>query len=210
MKKYDALIFDLDGTLWDSSETVCRSWNEVIKVKNCPCDLIVPDELKKLMGRPMIDFVRKFFPFAVTESQQNEIFSLCSAFELEHIAKYGGKLYENVEETLKALSEKYPLFIVSNCQDGYIEAFLEYFGFAKYFTDTLCPGAGETTKAENIMKICEKHGCKAAAYIGDTVTDCVSSREAGVDFIFASYGFGQTEDYDAKLSGFQELCPLLL
>jgi len=204
MKKYDAIIFDLDGTLWDSSETVCSSWNAVIDQNNYNCPHIKPDELKALMGRPMMDFIRKFFPFA-NEDNGEKILDECSVSEIAYIKKYGGNLFEGVPEVLETLSEKYPLFIVSNCQDGYIEAFLEHHELEECFSGILCPGKNGPSKGRNILTICEKFNCKNAVYVGDTQTDADACEEAGVDFIFAGYGFGNPDKYVRKVESFYEL-----
>lgn len=190
--------------MWDSSEVVCRSWNAVIDEHGYDVPYITPDGLKSLMGRPMMEFIERFFPFAQGEEGER-ILDECSASELDYIKEYGGNLFEGVPEVLEALSEKYPLFIVSNCQDGYIEAFLKYHELGECFTDILCPGKMGTSKAENIRTICSRNGCENAVYVGDTQTDASSSAEAGLDFIFASYGFGQPDEYTDKIDSFYEL-----
>ena len=62
-------------------------------------------------------------------------------------------MYEGLEQMLRILSSHYPLFIVSNCEAGYIELFLECTGFSKYFRGHLCPGDTGNAKAENISQI---------------------------------------------------------
>lgn len=209
MKEYDAIIFDLDGTLWDSSNTVCDSWNAVIDKMGYDCDHIKPDELKSLMGRPMMDFIRRFFSFA-DEAEGERILDECSESEIAYIKKFGGNLFEGVPEVLESLSERYPLYIVSNCQDGYIEAFLEHHELWDCFSGILCPGRSGRSKAENIRIICDQYDCRNAVYVGDTQTDADACEEAGIDFILAGYGFGNPEKYIAKVDSFFELGELFI
>ena len=51
-------------------------------------------------------------------------------------------------------------------------------------------------KAENIMALVKKHHLHAPVYVGDTKGDFEACQKAGVDFIFASYGYGTVENPD--------------
>ena len=60
---FDSIIFDLDGTLWDSTVPICESWNVVLKrhaeIKRPPVTI---NELGECMGLPMYDIAAKLFP----------------------------------------------------------------------------------------------------------------------------------------------------
>jgi phosphoglycolate phosphatase len=60
-------------------------------------------------------------------------------------------------------------------------------------------------KSHNIKLLSETHGLKNPFYIGDTEGDGQQSRLAGIPFVFVSYGFGQTNDYDLKFDDFKSL-----
>ena len=60
------------------------------------------------------------------------------------------------EQTLAALSARCPLFLVSNCQDGYIEAFFQAHGLGRYFTDYENPGRTGLPKADKMEFIVQK------------------------------------------------------
>ncbi len=119
-------------------------------------------------------------------------------------------LYPDLEQTLQQLSAVYPLYIVSNCQGGYIEVFLENTGFGHYFQDHLCPGDTGCAKASNIKEIICRHRLQSPVYVGDTDGDHSASRQAGIPFVFASYGFGTTRDPDYSISGLRDLSRLFL
>ena len=114
-------------------------------------------------------------------------------------------LYAKVEETLKELSKKYKLFVVSNCQDGYIECFFKAHKLDKYFTDYECPGRTGLSKGENNKLVIERNNLKKPVYVGDTEGDAESARVAGIPFVFAKYGFGSVEKYQYEIDSFQDL-----
>ena len=106
---------------------------------------------------------------------------------------------------LDTISQKYPLFIVSNCQEGYIQAFWQSTGLGRYFQDGLCPDDTGELKAANIRRIMKKHGLDSAIYVGDTQGDADACREAEVPMIFASYGLGEAAGCAGRIDSFKEL-----
>jgi phosphoglycolate phosphatase len=202
--KIDSIIFDLDGTLWDSTEGVLASWNSIIEKNKDVKSKINKEDLKGIMGLLIEDIGNKLFPYLEDEIR-GKLLKECCAYENEYLAHHGGKLYDKLEETLKVLSEKYKLFIVSNCQGGYIEVFLKFHNLGKYFLDFENPGRTGLPKAENINLIVERNNLAHPVYVGDTEGDMKAARKAGVPFIFASYGFGNTDDYDYIINSFKDL-----
>lgn len=205
----DGIIFDMDGTLWDTCQVVADSWTRA--VKDCGIDKNFSVELiRSCMGMMMEAFVAKCMP-EIDEETRMQCAKKCFEYENGYLAKHGGVLFEDVMETLKALWEKYPLFIVSNCQDGYIEAFFEGHHTGTLFADYENPGRTGLEKAKNIRLICERNHLENPVYVGDTEGDLEACRKAGVPFIYAAYGFGEVpEGYAAKLEAFSELKNLFL
>ncbi|MDO4294739.1 MAG: HAD family hydrolase [bacterium] len=204
--KADSMIFDLDGTLWDSIAPVTESWNQVIERRLGKEARICEQDIHDCMGMVMEDIGRKLFP-QLPEEEMLSVLRECCSYENEYVAKTGGRLFDGVEETLKELSQRMPLFIVSNCQDGYIEAFFEAHGLQKYFKDYENPGRSGFAKAENIALVMERNALKQPVYVGDTKGDCEASKKAGVPFVFAAYGFGEVKDSECagKIHAFREL-----
>lgn len=202
--KTESIIFDMDGTLWNSSKSVADSWNEVIKTLPDTDIRLTEKDIQGIMGLTMDVIADKFFG-NVSKERRMEIMYKCSEHENDYLAVHGGILYDGLEETLEKLSQNHRLFIVSNCQAGYIEAFLKYYSLEKYFTDHICWGDNELKKGENIKLIMEKNNISDCAYVGDTEGDCEAAYFAGAKFIHAKYGFGKVSKKDAEINSFTEL-----
>ena len=121
-----------------------------------------------------------------------------------YIEEHGGILFDGLEETLAALKEEYFLAIVSNCQEGYIEAFLKHHKLEKYFDDTENYGRTKRCKGDNIRLLVERNNLDAV-YVGDTMGDYDATMQAGLPFIHAAYGFGTVPEGTAKINDIREL-----
>ena len=202
MKK--GIIFDLDGTLWDSSETVVDSWNE--KLKSIPdADYEMSyEQMKGYMGLTMEEIAYSFF-CNDTKERAMELLNLCTDYENEYIEKHGGRLFNGLEETLAKLHEDYFLAIVSNCQEGYIEAFLKYHKLEDFFDDIESYGRTQHGKGYNIRLVVERNHLDKAVYVGDIMGDYNSAMEAGIPFIYAAYGFGKVPEGTPEIPDIREL-----
>lgn len=201
--KYDSIIFDLDGTLWDGSETMVKAFNDALHQVGINVT-ITAQTVRDFSGMKMDDIFAKHFGFVPKEELQafEEVYS---QKEKEYIAQSGGKLYPHVKETLDKLKENYRLFIVSNCMKGYIESFLNFYNLGSFFQDFECFGNQGFPKAKNIRLIVERNHLQHPVYVGDTIWDKESADKAGVDFVHAAYGFGKIENPKLKIQKFEDL-----
>lgn len=200
----DSIIFDLDGTIWDSIDTVLSAWNSVIRKNNQIKGELTRKDFEGTMGLQMNEISRKLFP-TLSYKEQQQLVKNCAELENCFIEEHGGVLYPNVENVLSELSKKYKLYIVSNCQDGYIEAFYKYHKLEKYFLDFENPGRTSLSKGENINLIIDRNNLSSPVYIGDTEGDLEAARFAKIPFIYAKYGFGQVNHYDRAIESFEDL-----
>lgn len=204
----DGIIFDVDGTLWDSTEAVAESWNRAI-TENSDLDMSIDGKvLKNLFGKTMDEIYNYLFP-TLSKEEQDRLGSLCFAYENALLETKPGILYEGVQNTLRCLSQKYNLFIVSNCQCGYIELFLKASGLSDVIKDHLCFGETQTPKGDTIRTLMERNGLSDILYIGDTLGDYQACQKAGVPFVFVEYGFGDVPEAEVKISRISELLDML-
>lgn len=202
----DSIIFDMDGTLWDSTKEVADAFNKVLKEKYPEVtDEVTPERLKGLFGLPLDEIAVRLYA-SVPEERAKFIMNECCEYECEYLAQTGASLYEGLEDALIKLSQKYKLLIVSNCQEGYIQCFFAANPhLEKYFIDYEYPGRSGRFKADNIRMVIERNGLKSPIYVGDTQGDADAAGEAGVPFVYARYGFGDVKEYTDAVDSLQEL-----
>lgn len=202
------IIFDVDGTLWDSTDVVAESWNLAIE-ENSDLHLNLTGEgLKSLFGKTMEEIFEALFP-SLSSEEQMRLGTLCYEYENRLLEDKSGNVYEGVIETFHTLSKKYPLFIVSNCQCGYIEVFLKSTGLDSCVKDHLCYGETMASKGQTIRMLMERNQLQEAVYVGDTQGDYNACKEAGIPFIFAEYGFGDVPEADRRLQSIRQLTDMI-
>ena len=198
------ILFDLDGTLWDSAEGVAASWNMALEAMNRP-ERVDTAYVHSIMGKTGTAIARDLFPGERTEEAVRTL-HICLKTENEYLAEHGGTLYEGLEETFQKLrSAGYFLGIVSNCQDGYIEAFLRFHGLEAYVDDTECFGRTGKEKGENIRLVADRNGLSPVFYVGDTRGDWEAAAKAGIPFLHAAYGFGTVPEGTKALGDIRDL-----
>lgn len=206
----DSILFDLDGTLWDSVAAVTLSWQRVISRYPGLRGPVSDAELSECMGLTTDEIAAAIFP-DIPQQLRDEIVEECFVEEHACLRQMGGKIYPGVAEALEHLSSSYPLAIISNCELGYIECFLEVTGFGKYFRDFESFGSTGKQKGENILAVMQRLGSKSAVYVGDIIKDQQAAAYAGIPFVFARYGFGQGKlkpsHWDYAIDSLLELVP---
>lgn len=198
MKKFDGIIFDLDGTLWSTIDSALQCLAVVKSRHNDILYELSAVEVRKAMGLPFDEGAKIYYGYLGKEKAEKyakEAFTL----NVENLQKYGGTLYPRVYYTVKRLSKNLKLCIVSNCLEGYIEAFLKNHHLEDYFCDYESHGRTGLSKGENIKLVMERNHLKNAIYVGDTIGDKTAADYAEIPFAYASYGFGEVEEYDYKL-----------
>jgi phosphoglycolate phosphatase len=205
---FESLIFDIDGTLWDSTGLVAQGYNIQLREEGLDHLSVTAGTLKELFGRTMTE-IADIFLKSIPVPERYRLMERCMAREAEILHNDPCHIgYPDVRETLEALSKKHRLFIVSNSQSGYPQLCIEKMGLQGLIRDHLCYGDTGTCKGETIRRLMEKNGIESAAYIGDTQGDLEASEYAGIPFIFAVYGFGKPERCDASIGKFSDLLNL--
>ena len=206
MKK--GIIFDMDGTLWDSAAGVAESWNEAILAYGYERKPLTAGDIQSVMGKTMEDIADILFP-ELKVMQRKELLDLCCRLENDYLRRHGGVLYPDIRKTMEKLKVNYHLYIVSNCQAGYIEAFLDYYKFHDLIEDIECYGNNDKPKGENIALLYQRNDLQDAVYVGDIQGDYDASMSAGVRFIHAGYGFGKVEADVPEIQKFSDLIEVI-
>ena len=200
----ESLIFDVDGTLWDAVALVAEGWNDGLQsmgfAPHC-----TEQSIRPLFGKTMTEIAQVVVP-GVPQEQAMEVMDRCMDGEMARLRRDPCHIfYPGVKETLTELHKTHRLFIVSNCQCGYIEAMLNASGLGPYIKDHLCFGETQTPKSQTILKLMERNALKDVVYVGDTQGDADACRDAGVPFVFAEYGFGEVPDAEVRIKALSEL-----
>ena len=205
-----SIIFDLDGTLWDATGCAPAIWNRVFD-QHAEVKFRMNQELAaSLMGKTMEEIGETLFP-DLPEEKRREIVDEFGDEEVSYLASHGAILFTGMKETIQGLAHDYDLFIVSNCQDGYVPAFLKAHGMELFFKDIEMSGRTGMDKGKNICLLMKRNGIAEAdaVFIGDTAGDEDAARYAEIPFIWAKYGFGKAASPDAVLNDITDLPSVL-
>ena len=205
---YESLIFDIDGTLWDSRALVAEGYNAQLKREGLEHLCVDAERLKTLFGKVMTEIADALFE-SLPQEERYPLLERCMESENAHLHESPCDIgFPGVKETLEKLAENHRLFIVSNSQCGYPELCIRKMGLEKLIQGHLCFGDTGTTKGQTILRLMKEQGVKSAAYIGDTQGDLEACEEAGIPFIFAAFGFGNPTHWDARIEKFEDLLRL--
>ncbi|EBF6065442.1 HAD family hydrolase [Campylobacter lari] len=191
--KYELIIFDLDGTLVDSSSGVIKSIEHAIDVLNLPQLSI--EEKRSLVGLPIFDSFKKIYKMSDSEAEYaTKIFR--DIYKSDFL--YDAVLYKNIFPTLvKLRNHKYKLAIASYKKDSYCKLLLKYLKIDKMFEYIQGSDSNNKLSKLEIMQKCIAKfnvNLNKILMVGDTTHDAFGSERLGVDFIGVSYGFGNKDD----------------
>lgn len=205
---YESLIFDIDGTLWDSRALVAEGYNIQLKQEGLAHLCVTAEDLKPLFGKVMTEIADVILA-TIPENDRYDLMDRCMKTENDYLFANECRIgYPGIRETMAELAKHHRLFIVSNAQCGYPELCIEKLGLGEFIQGHMCFGDTGTSKGKTIRTLMEKHNIENCAYIGDTQGDYEATVEADVPFIWAAYGFGDPEGYDAKIDAFEDLLKL--
>ena len=207
--KYESIIFDIDGTLWDSRALIAEGYNIQLRKEGLHHLQTNEDVLLKLFGRTMSEIADNLFP-EFSPEERYALMDRCIESEDAYLNAHPCDTiaYPDIKSTMEELAKKHRLFIVSNGQKGYPQLAARKLGVDHLITGYLSYGDTGTEKGETIRTLMKDHAITDAVYVGDTQGDYVATVEAGVDFIWADYGFGKPESCNGTIHCFKELLEL--
>lgn len=204
----ESLIFDIDGTLWDTREVAAASYNQQLEEDGYGHLAVTAEQLLTLFGKTPWEIGDIIFD-SVPVPRRYQLIDDCTARSLrDFVTDPTLTGYPKVRQTLEKLAENHRLFIVSNSELGYPELVIEKLGLGDLIEGHLCHGDTLKSKGQTLRILMERHHIQDAVYIGDTQGDYAATVEAGIPFIWCAYGFGTPEGYLAKIDGFEDLLTL--
>ena len=200
-----SLIFDIDGTLWDSRALVAEGYNIQLKAEGYDHLCVDAETLRPLFGKVMTEIADAILE-EIPVPQRYDLMERCMETENRYLAENECRIsYEGVKETLETLHKDYRLFIVSNAQCGYPELCMEKLGLSHLIEGHLCFGDTGTEKGQTILELMRRHNITDAVYIGDTQGDYEATLVADVPFIWAAYGFGSPAGAAGRITDIRQL-----
>ena len=203
--QYESLIFDIDGTLWDSRQLVAEGYNIQLEKEGLQHLFVTAEDLRPLFGKVMTAIADSILA-SIEPPERYALMERCMETENRYLFENECRIgYPNVKETLAELAKNHRLFIVSNSQCGYPELCIDKLGLGDYISGHLCFGDTGTSKGQTLLRLLREHEISSCIYIGDTQGDLEACQEAGIPFIFCTYGLGQADHWDARIDSIEEL-----
>ena len=206
--RYESLIFDIDGTLWDSRALVAEGYNIQLAKEGLSHLAVNAEMFLPLFGKVMTEIADIIFP-SIPAPERYALMERCMDTENVHLQNNPCKIgYPGIRDTMEKLAKNHRLFIVSNSQQGYPELCIEKLGLTDLIQGHLCFGDTGTCKGETIRRLMARHGIESACYIGDTQGDLDAAELAGIPFIYCAYGFGAVDHPWKTIDRFEDLLRL--
>ena len=195
MKSYSIILFDLDGTLTDSSQGIINSIIYALEKYDIN-DYDMP-LLRKFLGPPLHESFEKFMGFDKEKSLQavklyREYFSSKGLLE--------NKVYDGIIDLLQKLKENGKSLIVATSKpQPFTDKIMEHFDLVKYF-DFIAGSNMDTTRSkkaeviEYALSECNIKDKSKVVMIGDRAEDMIGAQSVGIDSIGVEYGYGTFDE----------------
>ncbi len=192
------IIFDMDGTLLDSSKSITTSINYVRdKLGLKPFKV---DEVVRLINEPDNNLPKLFY-------EDKRPYSECRAIFEEHYIDnciIDMDIFDGVKDMLEALKDKYQMGVLTNAYGDFARKMLKHSKIDHYFKEIIGSDDIDARKPdpEGIYYFLNKYKLdkKKVFFVGDSLKDEECAKNAGVKYIFVDWGFGEKQNPDAILT----------
>ena len=203
--KIESIIFDIDGTLWDSRALVAEGYNIQLRAEGYAHLCVDAQTLRPLFGKVMTEIADAILA-ELPPTERYALMERCMETENRYLSENECRIgYAGVKEALEELAKTHRLFIVSNAQQGYPQLCMEKLGIADLISGHLCFGDTGTEKGLTILELMRRHHITDAVYVGDTQGDYEATLVAGIPFVWCAYGFGTPAGYAARVDEASQL-----
>ena len=198
-RKYDAVIFDLDGTLMDTLEDLADAVNEILQRNGYPVRTY--EHVRRIVGNGLKQTLTLCLPEGTKEDVIERLLPDFAAFYQEN-CQIKTKPYDGIKDVLRELSARgYQMAIVSNKRDEAVKTLNE-----EYFQSYVKVAIGENESAgirkkpapDTVYQALRELGCEKerAIYVGDSEVDKMTADNAGLPCISVAWGFRDKEDLE--------------
>lgn len=186
----ELILFDLDGTLTDSSEGITKS--VVYALKQFGIDE-KPENCLRFVGPPLGPELHKVYGI----DPDKGVLAFREYFEKQGI--YENKLYPNTLETLKKLKENgHTLCVATSKPEVMARRVIAHFGLDKYIEKVYGASLDEkkSAKADIIQEALDDHPGMSAVMVGDRMHDIIGAKKCGIFSIGIPSGFGEPDELE--------------
>ena len=197
MAGYKLVIFDLDGTLLDTTEGVLNAVQYTIS--KCGLPQLSQECLRSFIGPPIQDS----FSMAYGIDDPDRLQELAGIFRSRYKEHelYKAEPYDGIYETCEQLRDfGLMLAVATYKREDYAVDIMRHFGFDKYMAAIYGADHENKLKKADIIKKCVSLTDGRAVMVGDTVNDSIGAKKAGIDFIGVLYGFGFHDSSEPALA----------
>ncbi|MGM9580821.1 MAG: HAD family hydrolase [Anaerovibrio sp.] len=205
--KFKNYIFDMDGTIWDAAEMAAKGFTAGIRVSGKSDRIVTVEDIHKNFGLTLEQVAVNLLP-ELSEKEAMEVILECEKHQSAAMEGHVQEIvFPQVVDTLQKLKERgCGLYIVSNCLDGYLDILYRNMDVKKYIDGDAWLHHPMHCKADNIRYVVDEYQLTDACYVGDIRGDYDASMEAGVEFVFAAYGYGDVPEAKYIINQFSDLC----
>ena len=195
MRKYDTVIFDLDGTLLNTLEDLADAVNVVMRAHAYPERTLV--EVRRFVGNGIRRLMEQAVPEDVEGDLFEQVFEEFRSYYTEH-CQIKTRAYEGVMELLKMLAERdYVMAIVSNKNHAAVCELNEIY-FKEFISVAIGQKDGIRKKPapDTVWQALKELGkeSSSAIYVGDSEVDFMTAENSGMDCVLVTWGFRTEEE----------------
>ncbi len=208
-QKYKYIMFDFDGTLCNTSPGVFATLKKVFSHFGVDPNSI---DLSTCIGPPLSESFTRY----ISAEKMSDAVKLYNQILVEDQAMKDSFVYRGMEETLFRLKErKFILAIASNKPQNQLEDSVKMHGLDQVFSVVQGAVDNNSNKVQTIEKLCQSNNWNKSQclLVGDTIYDALGARDAKVDFLAVTYGFGNRDQMQPYAVAFAEtphqICTLL-